>query len=116
LVFVEVLLVVAPGPSEEAFPAAAAGAGAFLAEVLPSVAEEEVGEVLRPCPGVGRTLLVLLRGRAPSLMLGASRARLVPSRAPAIYSGGGGARAAARALRRRLRAAASRCVASHGPP
>ena len=146
MVFVEVLLVVAPGPSEEAFPAAAAGAGAspvgalrvaaaaeeaFLAEVLPSAAAaaagaflaealpsaaEEAAAALRPCPGVGRTSLVLLRGRAPSLMLGASRARLVPSRAPAGYSGGGGARAAARALRWRLCAAASRRVASQGRP
>jgi hypothetical protein len=87
LVFVEVLLVVAPGPSEEAFPAAAAaeeafpvGAlrvaaaeAAFLVAVRPSVEEEEVGEVL-PCRVAGRTSLVLLRGRAPSLMLDACRA------------------------------------------
>ena len=106
---------VAPGPSVGAFRAAAAAAGAFLAEALPSAAEEAAA-ALRPCPGVGRTSLVLLRGRAPSLMLGASRARLVPSRAPAGYSGGGGARAAARALRWRLCAAASRRVASQGRP
>ena len=88
MVFVEVLLVVAPGPSEEAFPAAAAAAGAspvgarlvaaaaeeaFLAEVLPSAAEEEAA-ARRPCRAAGRTSLVLLRGRAPSLMLGACRA------------------------------------------
>ena len=105
---------VAPGPSE-AFPAAAAAEEAFLAEVLPSAAEEEAAGA-RPCPVVGRTSLVLLRGRAPSLMLGACRARPAPSRAPAGYSGGGGARAAARALRCKLRAARRGCVASHGPP
>ena len=69
MVFVEVLLVVAPGPSEEAFPAAAAGAGAFpvgalrvaaaaeeafLAEVLPSAAEEAAAAPL-PCRVAGRT-------------------------------------------------------------
>ena len=69
MVFVEVLLVVAPGPSEEAFPAAAAAAGAFpvgarlvaaaaeeafLAEVLPSAAEEEAAAPL-PCRAAGRT-------------------------------------------------------------
>ena len=122
MVFVEVLLVVAPGPSEEAFPAAAAGAGAFpvevrlvaaaaeeafLAEGLPSAAAAAAAAAL-PCRAAGRTLLVLLRGRAPSLMLGACRARLVPSRAPAVYSGGGGARTAARELRWRLRVCASR--------
>ena len=60
---------VAPGPSEEAFPAAAAAAGAFpvgalrvaaaaeeafLAEVLPSAAEEEAAAPL-PCRVAGRT-------------------------------------------------------------
>ena len=99
---------VAPGPSEEAFPAAAAAEEAFLAEVRPSAAEEAAAAPL-PCRAAGRTSLVLLRGRAPSLMLGACRARPAPSRAPAVfYSGGGGARAAARALRRRLRVCASR--------
>ena len=53
MVFVEAVPWVVRGPSE-AFPAAAAAEEAFLAEVLPSAAEEEVGEVL-PCPGVGRT-------------------------------------------------------------
>ena len=115
MVFVEVLLVVAPGPSEEAFPAAAEAVEAFLAEVLPSVVEAAAAAP-RPCPGVGRTSLRFVCGRAPSLMLGASRARLVPSRAPAVYSGGGGARAAARALRCKLRAARRGCVASHRPP
>ena len=47
------------GPSEEAFPAAAAAAGAFLAEVLPSAAEEEAAAPL-PCRVAGRTSLVLL--------------------------------------------------------
>ena len=54
MVFVEVLLVVAPGPSEEAFPAAAAAEEAFLAEVLPSAAEEEAAAPL-PCRAAGRT-------------------------------------------------------------
>ena len=106
MVFVEVLLVVAPDPSEEAFPAAAAveaaflaGARlvaaaaeeAFLAEVLPSAAEGGAA-ARRPCPGVGRTSRVLLRVRAPSLMLGASRARLVPSRARRPFAASAAAR------------------------
>ena len=91
MVFVEVLLVVAPGPSEEAFPAAAAAEEAFLAEVLPSAAAEEAAGA-RPCRAAGRTSLVLLRGRAPSLMLGASRARLVPSRARRPFAASAAAR------------------------
>ena len=68
MVFVEVLLVVARGPSEEAFPAAAAGAGAFpagarlveevgaaafLVGVRPSV--EAAAGAVRPCRAAGRT-------------------------------------------------------------
>ena len=106
----------------EAFPVGArlveaAAEEAFLAEVRPS-AEEEAAAARRPCRAAGRTSLVLLRGRAPFADGAGSFAQLfTPSlRAPAVYSGGSGARAAARELRRRLRAAASRCVASHGPP
>ena len=94
MVFVEVLLVVAPGPSEEAFPAAAAAEEAFLAEGLPSVVEEEAAAPL-PCRAAGRTSLGLrrlMRGRAPSLMLGASRARLVPSRARRPFAASAAAR------------------------
>ena len=104
---------VARGPSEGAFPAAAAAEEAFLAEGLPSVVEEEAAAPL-PCRAAGRTLLVLLRGRAPSLMLGACRAA-APSRVPRIYLLRRRLRAdaaAARALRRRLRAGAARGTAS----
>ena len=97
---------VAPGPSEEAFPAAAAGAGAFREEVLlvveaaeeaypvaalPSVVEAAAVAPL-PCRVAGRTSRVLLRGRAPSLMLGACRARLVPSRARRPFAASAAAR------------------------
>ena len=81
---------VAPGPSE-AFPAAAAAEEAFLAEVLPSAAEEEAAGA-RPCPVVGRTSLVLLRGRAPSLVLGACRTRRAPSRARRPFAASAAAR------------------------
>ena len=90
MVFVEVLLVVAPDPSEEAFPAAAAAEEAFLAEVLPSAAAEEAAAPL-PCRAAGRTSRVLLRGRAPSLMLGACRAA-VPSRARRPFAASAAAR------------------------
>ena len=69
MVFGAVVLVVARGPSEEAFPAEVGAAGAspvgalrvaaaaeeaFLAEVLPSAAEEEAAAPL-PCRAAGRT-------------------------------------------------------------
>ena len=81
----------------------AAAEEAFLAEGLPSAAAAAAAAAL-PCRAAGRTLLVLLRGRAPSLMLGACRAA-VPSRVPRIYLLRRRLRAdaaAARALRRRL--------------
>ena len=107
MVFVAVVgpCLVARGPSaafpeevgaEEASPVGAlrveeAAAEAFLVEVLPSAAEEEAAAPL-PCRVAGRTSRVLLRGRAPSLMLGASRARLVPSRARRPFAASAAAR------------------------
>ena len=53
-VAVVVPCLVVPGPSEEAFRGAAAGAGAFRAEVLPSVVEAAAAAPL-PCRVADRT-------------------------------------------------------------
>ena len=116
MVFVEVLLVVAPGPSEAcpeevgagaACPVAArlveaAAEAAFLAEGLPSVVEAAAA-ARRPCPGVGRTS-GLAASRPGAYALRVSRAGgSFEGAAAALRCDGGSARtAAARALRRRL--------------
>ena len=100
---------VAPGPSEEAFPAAAAAAGAFPVGALRVAAAAEAA-ARRPCRAAGRTSLRFVCGRAPSLMLGASRARLAPSRFYSLRRRLRVDAAAARELRWRRRAGGARAA------